>query len=79
MSGIVPPIPPPFGTSFGNPSSPKVNRVDTMPTTTDPINPITTTNVAQSVADENLPQLLNSRGESHVINVPAFDKEDFMS
>ncbi|GJW30968.1 hypothetical protein Tco_0047843, partial [Tanacetum coccineum] len=57
--------------------SPNVNRVDTMPTTTDPINTTTTTNVTQSVVDENLPQLLDSRGGSHVINVPAFDKEDF--
>ncbi|GJQ89141.1 retrovirus-related pol polyprotein from transposon TNT 1-94 [Tanacetum coccineum] len=79
MSGTVPPIPPPFGASSGNPGSPNVNRVDTMPTTTDPINTTTTTNVAQSVVDENLPQLLDSRGGSHVTNVPAFDKEDFTS
>ncbi|GJR31237.1 hypothetical protein Tco_1107469 [Tanacetum coccineum] len=69
----------PFGVSSGNPSSPNVNRVDTMPITTDPINTTTTTNVAQSVADENLPQLLDSRGGSHVTNVPAFDKEGFTS
>ncbi|GJY42211.1 retrovirus-related pol polyprotein from transposon TNT 1-94 [Tanacetum coccineum] len=43
MSGIVPPIPPPFGASSGNSGSPNVNRVDTMPTTTDPINTTTTT------------------------------------
>ncbi|GJW86834.1 retrovirus-related pol polyprotein from transposon TNT 1-94 [Tanacetum coccineum] len=79
MSGIVPPIPPPFGASSGNPGSPKVNSVDTMPTTTDPINTTTKTNVAQSVVDENLPQLLDSRGGSRVTNVPAFDKEDFTS
>ncbi|GKE46519.1 hypothetical protein Tco_1477777 [Tanacetum coccineum] len=42
-----------------------------MPTTTDPINTTTTTNVSQSVVD--------SRGGSHVTNVPAFDKEDFTS
>ncbi|GJY95689.1 retrovirus-related pol polyprotein from transposon TNT 1-94 [Tanacetum coccineum] len=72
-------IPPPFGASSGNPGSPNVNRVDTMPTTTDPINTTTTTNVSQSVVDENLPQLLDSRGGSHVTNVPAFDKEDFTS
>ncbi|GJW69719.1 retrovirus-related pol polyprotein from transposon TNT 1-94 [Tanacetum coccineum] len=30
-----------------------------------------------SVVDENLPQLLDSRGGSHIVNVPAFDKEDF--
>ncbi|GJQ90868.1 hypothetical protein Tco_0002007 [Tanacetum coccineum] len=79
MSGTVPPIPPPFGASSGNPGSPNVNRVDTMPTTTDPINTTTTTNVAQSVTDENLLQLLDSRGGSHVTNVPAFNKEDFTS
>nr|GEU76735.1 retrovirus-related Pol polyprotein from transposon TNT 1-94 [Tanacetum cinerariifolium] len=77
MSKIIPPIPPPFGASFGNPGDPNVNRVDTMPTTTDPINTTTITNLSQSVVDENLPQLLDSRGGSHVTNVPAFDKEDF--
>ncbi|GKB10800.1 hypothetical protein Tco_0844723 [Tanacetum coccineum] len=79
MFGTVPPIPPPLGTSSGNSSSHNVNRVDTMPTTTDPINATTTTNVSQSVVDENLPQLLDSRGGSHVTNVPAFDKQDFTS
>ncbi|GKD34971.1 hypothetical protein Tco_1250480 [Tanacetum coccineum] len=79
MSGTIPPIPPPFETSSGNLGSPNVNRVDTMPTTTDLINTTTTTNVSQSVVDENLPQLLDSRGGSHVINVPSFDKEDFTS
>ncbi|GKB34879.1 hypothetical protein Tco_0879821 [Tanacetum coccineum] len=33
----------------------------------------------QSVVDENLPQLLDSRRGSHVTNVPAFDKKDFTS
>nr|GEX98247.1 zinc finger, CCHC-type [Tanacetum cinerariifolium] len=56
-----------------------LNRVDTMPTTNDTTNTMTTTNVAQNVVDENLPQLLDSRGGSHVINVPKFDKEDFTS
>ncbi|GJY52011.1 hypothetical protein Tco_0442858 [Tanacetum coccineum] len=79
MSGTIPPIPLPFGASSGNPGSPNVNRFDTMPTTTDPINTTIATNVAQSVVDENLPQLLDSRGGSHVTNVPAFDKEDFMN
>ncbi|GJV95132.1 retrovirus-related pol polyprotein from transposon TNT 1-94 [Tanacetum coccineum] len=80
MSGIMPLIlPPPFGTSSSNPSSPNVNRVDTMPTTNDPINTTNITNVSQSVVDENLPQLLDSRGGSHVINVPAFDAKDFTS
>ncbi|GKA28781.1 hypothetical protein Tco_0715026 [Tanacetum coccineum] len=77
MSGTITPIPPPFGASSGNPGSPNVNRIDTMPATTDPINTTTTINVAQSVVDENLPQLLDSRGGSHVTNVPAFDQEDF--
>ncbi|GJS08382.1 hypothetical protein Tco_0365178 [Tanacetum coccineum] len=79
MSGIIPPITLLFGTSSGNPSSPNVNRVDTVPTTTDPINTTTTTNVSQSVVDENLLQLLYSRGGSHVTNVTEFDKEDFTS
>ncbi|GJR77161.1 hypothetical protein Tco_0089526, partial [Tanacetum coccineum] len=79
MSRTIPPIPPPFGTSSGNPGSPNVNRVDTMPTTTDSINTTTTTNVSQSVVDENLPQLLDSRGGSHITNVPTFDKDDFTS
>nr|GEZ06544.1 hypothetical protein [Tanacetum cinerariifolium] len=54
-----------------------ISWVDTMPATTDPINTTNTTNVSQSVVNENLPQLLDSRGGSHVINVLAFDKEDF--
>nr|GEV95988.1 hypothetical protein [Tanacetum cinerariifolium] len=48
-------------------------------TTSNPINTTTMTNVAQSVVDENLPQLLYSRGGSHVTNVLAFDKKDFIS
>ncbi|GKD64066.1 hypothetical protein Tco_1306174 [Tanacetum coccineum] len=76
MSGT---IPPPFGTSSGNPGSLNVNRVDTMPTIADTINTTTTTNVSQSVVDENLPQLLDSRGGSHVTNVPAFDKDIIIS
>ncbi|GJW95457.1 hypothetical protein Tco_0175129 [Tanacetum coccineum] len=51
MSRIIPPIPP-----LGNPGSPNPNRVDMMPN--DTINMTTTTNVAQNVVDENLPQLL---------------------
>ncbi|GKA84386.1 retrovirus-related pol polyprotein from transposon TNT 1-94, partial [Tanacetum coccineum] len=54
-----------------------ISWVDTIPTTTDPIKATTTTNISQSVVDENLPQLLDSKGGSHVTNVPAFDKEDF--
>ncbi|GKB40260.1 hypothetical protein Tco_0885202 [Tanacetum coccineum] len=72
MSGSLPPIPPPLGTSSGSTSNPNVNRVDTMPTTSNPINTMTTTNVSQSVVDENLPQLLDSIGGS-------LDKEDFTS
>ncbi|GJX10636.1 hypothetical protein Tco_0200495 [Tanacetum coccineum] len=79
MSGTIPPIPPPFGASSGNLGSPNVNRVDTMPATTDPINTTNTKNMSQIIVDENLPQLLDSRGGSHVTNVPAFDKEDFTS
>nr|GEX01066.1 hypothetical protein [Tanacetum cinerariifolium] len=79
MSGAIPPIPPPFGACSSNSGSPYANRVDTMPTTIDPINTITTKNVAQIIVDKNLPQLLDSRGGSHVINVPAFDKENFTS
>ncbi|GJX29661.1 hypothetical protein Tco_0237740 [Tanacetum coccineum] len=50
-----------------------------MPKTNDPINTKNTTNVSQSVVDESLPQLLDSKGGSHVTNVPAFDAEDFTS
>ncbi|GKA54022.1 hypothetical protein Tco_0752971 [Tanacetum coccineum] len=76
---IPPPILPPHRTSTGNKGSPNANRVDTVPLTNDPINTTNTTNVSQCVVDENLPQLLDSRGGSHVTNVPAFDKEDFTS
>nr|GEX44788.1 hypothetical protein [Tanacetum cinerariifolium] len=77
MFGTISPIPPPLGTNVGNTGSP--NRVDTMPTNNDTINTMTTTNVAQNVVDENLPQLLDSRGGSHVTKVPEFEKEDFTS
>ncbi|GJS57558.1 hypothetical protein Tco_0652342 [Tanacetum coccineum] len=56
-----------------------ISWVDTVPLTNDHINIMSTTNVSQSVIDENLPQLLDSRGGSHVTNVLAFDKEDFTS
>ncbi|GKA66442.1 hypothetical protein Tco_0766250 [Tanacetum coccineum] len=52
MSGTIPPIPPPFRTSSGNSGSPNVNRVDTMPTTTDPINTMTKTNDSDSDVEE---------------------------
>nr|GEU39404.1 ulp1 protease family, C-terminal catalytic domain-containing protein [Tanacetum cinerariifolium] len=76
---IPPTIPPPFATSTSNTGSPNANRVDMVPLTNDPINTTNTTNVSQSVVDENLPQLLDSRGGSHVTNVSTFDKEDFTS
>ncbi|GKG03096.1 hypothetical protein Tco_0310732 [Tanacetum coccineum] len=62
MSGTVPPIPPPLGTNTGNAASP--NRVDAIPT--DNTNNTTTNNVAQNVVNEDLPQLHDSRGGSHV-------------
>ncbi|GKC29654.1 hypothetical protein Tco_1036948 [Tanacetum coccineum] len=74
MSNNVPPIPPSFGANTGNPSS--LNRAGNP---TDTINNTTTTSVVQNVVDENLPQLLDSRGGSHVTNVPKFDEEDFSS
>nr|GEU48677.1 retrovirus-related Pol polyprotein from transposon TNT 1-94 [Tanacetum cinerariifolium] len=73
MSGTIPPIPPPPDTT-GNPNPSKAGM-----TPNDTINTTTTTNVAQTVVYENLPQLLDSRGGSHVTNVPKFDKEDFTS
>ncbi|GJZ56972.1 hypothetical protein Tco_0612466, partial [Tanacetum coccineum] len=79
MSGTIPPISPPFGASSGNLGSPNGKRVDMMHATTDPINTTNTTNVSQSIVDENLPKILDSRGGSHVTNVLAFDKEDFTS
>nr|GEU75061.1 hypothetical protein [Tanacetum cinerariifolium] len=72
MSGTVPPILPPLGTSYSSMGHPNPNRVDTMPTNATP-------NVSQSVVDENLPQVLDSKGGSHVTNVPNFDKDDFTS
>ncbi|GKA26978.1 retrovirus-related pol polyprotein from transposon TNT 1-94 [Tanacetum coccineum] len=73
MSGTVPPIPPPLGTNSGNTTSP--NRVD--PILVDNTNNTPTTNVAQNVINEDLPQLLNSRGGSHVTYVPAFDDNEY--
>ncbi|GKE02995.1 hypothetical protein Tco_1390978, partial [Tanacetum coccineum] len=75
ISLTLPPIPPPLESNTRNPSSP--NRVDTIPT--DNTNNTTTNNVAQNVVDENLPQLLDYRGGSHVIYVLEFNKEDFTS
>nr|GEW55555.1 Gag-Pol polyprotein [Tanacetum cinerariifolium] len=80
MSGTLPPIPPPLRTSAGSPSGPNANRVDMMPNA-DPTT-TTTTNVARNVIGENndnLPQLLDSRGGFYVTNVLAFDIDDFTS
>ncbi|GJR95583.1 hypothetical protein Tco_0267757 [Tanacetum coccineum] len=75
MSDIVPPMPPPFGANISNPSSP--NRAGNP---IDNININNTNNVRyRNVVDENLPQLLDSRGGSRVTNVLEFDKEDFSS
>ncbi|GKB60954.1 putative RNA-directed DNA polymerase, partial [Tanacetum coccineum] len=75
ISETVPPIKPPLGANNGNPTSPnKTNRIPV-----DITNNTTTTNVVQNVVNEDLPQLLDSRGGSHVTNVPAFDVEDFSS
>nr|GEU86404.1 retrovirus-related Pol polyprotein from transposon TNT 1-94 [Tanacetum cinerariifolium] len=71
MTDIVPPIPPYFGAN--------ISSLIRAGNTTDTINNTTTTDVVQNVVDQNLPQLLDSRGESHVTNVPEFDKEEFSS
>nr|GEX68882.1 hypothetical protein [Tanacetum cinerariifolium] len=76
MSGSLPPIPLPLGTSSGSMGNPNPNRVDTMPKNDTP-NTTPTTNVDQNIVDENLPQILDSKGGSHVTNVPEFDKEEF--
>ncbi|GJW02097.1 retrovirus-related pol polyprotein from transposon TNT 1-94 [Tanacetum coccineum] len=75
MSRIVPPIPPPPVTNPGNTRSP--NKVDTFPK--DNTNNTGTNNVTLNVIVEDLLQLLDSRGGSHVTNVYAFDVEDFTS
>ncbi|GJT61687.1 retrovirus-related pol polyprotein from transposon TNT 1-94 [Tanacetum coccineum] len=50
-----------------------------MSETIPPIPPPLGTNHGNVVSKWNLPQLLDSKGGSHVTNVPAFDKEDFTS
>ncbi|GJY88863.1 hypothetical protein Tco_0503491 [Tanacetum coccineum] len=76
MSGTVPPIPPPLGTNPGNVGSP--NRVDAI--LNDNTNNTGTNNVTPNVVvSEDLPQLLDTRGGSHVTNVLDFDVEDFSS
>ncbi|GJV71663.1 hypothetical protein Tco_1491658 [Tanacetum coccineum] len=57
-------ISPPLGASSGNNGNP--NR------------PITSSRNARN-PNKDLPQLLNSRGGSHVTNVSAFDVDDFTS
>ncbi|GJT83793.1 putative ribonuclease H-like domain-containing protein [Tanacetum coccineum] len=73
MSGTLPSIPPPLGINTGNPISP--NRTNPIPV--DTTNNTTITNVVQNVINEDLPQLFDSEGGSHVTNVPAFDVDDF--
>ncbi|GJR62829.1 retrovirus-related pol polyprotein from transposon TNT 1-94 [Tanacetum coccineum] len=46
---------------------------------TDSTNNSGTNNVTQNVVNEDLPQLLDSRGGSYVINFPPFDVDDFTS
>ncbi|GKG40974.1 hypothetical protein Tco_0470186, partial [Tanacetum coccineum] len=54
------------------------NRVDTI--SNDNINNTCTNNVAPNVVvAEDLPQLINTRGGSHVTNVPELDIEDLTS
>nr|GEX61774.1 retrovirus-related Pol polyprotein from transposon TNT 1-94 [Tanacetum cinerariifolium] len=65
------------GTNTGSSSNSNVNRVDMMPNT-ETINASPTITVSRSVDDDLLlPQLLDSKGGSHIINVPTFDKDDF--
>ncbi|GJS12538.1 hypothetical protein Tco_0407010 [Tanacetum coccineum] len=59
MSRTIPPIPPPLGTNTSNPTS--LNRTDTIPV--DITNNTTITNVVQNVVNEDLLQLLDSRGD----------------
>ncbi|GJS29663.1 hypothetical protein Tco_0490283 [Tanacetum coccineum] len=74
MFGTVLPIPPPPGTNLDNARSP--DRVDTIPN--DNTNNTGMDNVTPNVVfAEDLPQLLDTKGGSHVINVCEFDVEDF--
>nr|GEX22657.1 retrovirus-related Pol polyprotein from transposon TNT 1-94 [Tanacetum cinerariifolium] len=68
-------IPPPLVTNPGNTGSP--NKVNT--NLNDNTNNTGTNNVASNVVVEYLPQLLDSRRGSHVINVPKFNIEEFSS
>nr|GEX90998.1 putative ribonuclease H-like domain-containing protein [Tanacetum cinerariifolium] len=71
MSRIVPPTSPPPGPNPGNAKSPK--RVDTVPINN--TNNTSTNNATPNVVAEDLLQLLDSRGSSHVIHVPAFGEK----
>ncbi|GKD58113.1 retrovirus-related pol polyprotein from transposon TNT 1-94 [Tanacetum coccineum] len=62
--------------SFGNAGNP--NMVEDV-FQTDNTNNTGTNNVAYNVVNEDLPQLLYSRGGSNVTNVPPFDVDDFTS
>ncbi|GJR36349.1 hypothetical protein Tco_1212033 [Tanacetum coccineum] len=75
MSGTVPHIPLPPVTNTGNAGSP--NRFDTI--LNDNNNNTGTNNVIPNVVAEDLLQPLDSRGGSHVKNVPEYDIEDFSS
>nr|GEX49701.1 hypothetical protein [Tanacetum cinerariifolium] len=66
-------IPPPPISNPGNIGSP--NIVDTIPN--DNTNNTGTNNVALNANTKDLPQLLDSRGCYHVINVPTFDVDNF--
>ncbi|GJU71992.1 hypothetical protein Tco_1263397 [Tanacetum coccineum] len=80
-------IPPPLRASFGNTGN--LNRLvassgnDGNPSRLEDVfqtnntNNTGTYNVAPNVVTEDPPQLLNSRGGSHVTNAPKFDVEDF--
>nr|GEX13353.1 uncharacterized mitochondrial protein AtMg00820-like [Tanacetum cinerariifolium] len=75
MSETVPPIPPPLGTNHGNAGRP--NIVDTIPN--DNTNNTGTNNVTPNVVTEDLLQLLDTRGGSHVTYVLVFDVDDFLA
>ncbi|GJT51006.1 hypothetical protein Tco_0977163 [Tanacetum coccineum] len=63
---------------FGNNSGNNNNNVEDL-FVNDNANNNATNNVNNLVNNEDLPQLLDSRGSSHVKNVPQLDVEDFSS
>ncbi|GJT02579.1 hypothetical protein Tco_0823748 [Tanacetum coccineum] len=75
MSGTVLPISPPLETNTCNPAS--LVRTELIPV--DTTNNTTTNNVVWNVVDENLLQLLDSKRDTHVTNIPEFDRDDFSS